>query len=160
MALFINSNITLTLCDVKFSVTGYIKVPVGLIRGKATRIVWPPGRWRRLENRTSEDRLFVEPQSASTTGSDSLRDTMLSLPTSDKQDTISNACKPRTAVADPDSITDLMYGPATWPASNWHNQAFVKRLWNQFNSRPLHTTPRLTTHFSLKQRKSSPSALT
>ena len=32
-------------------------MPLGLVQGKATHIVWPPGRWQKLETFSPEGRL-------------------------------------------------------------------------------------------------------
>lgn len=85
-------------------------VAIGLIKGKATHIVWPPNRWQRLENFTSEGRLtFVEsnPLSESENGTDTLRDT-----DTETQSEKSSRCR-SSVDCDSSSVPEFMYGPTS-----------------------------------------------
>ncbi|KAL9960131.1 hypothetical protein ACROYT_G033540 [Oculina patagonica] len=87
-------------------------VAVGLIQGKATHIVWPPKRWQRLENFTSEDRLALE-ENKLLSVTENVRDTMNNTETG-KHSEISNTCRSYSTVdRDSSSVSEFMYGPTS-----------------------------------------------
>ena len=78
---------------------------VGLIQGKATRIVWPPRRWQRLENITCDERLegkysLLEEEKAGE---------HLIKPLVDKESGTSTACRSYSIVDDSGSVTEFSY---------------------------------------------------
>lgn len=80
-------------------------VAVGLIQGKATRIVWPPRRWQRLENITCDERLegkysLLEEEKAGE---------HLIKPLVDKESGTSTACRSYSIVDDSGSVTEFSY---------------------------------------------------
>ena len=90
----------------------FYQVAIGLIKGKATHIVWPPKRWQRLENFTSEGRLSFE-ENIPLSESGNVTDTMNYTDT-ETQTEISSTCRPFVD-RDPSSVPEFMYGPTSWP---------------------------------------------
>ena len=88
----------------------FFQVAIGLIRGKATHIVWPPKRWQRLENFTSQGRLTLE-ENTSLSESGNVTDT-LNDNESETQTAISSTCKSYVD-RDPSSVPEFMYGPTS-----------------------------------------------
>ena len=85
---------------------------MGLIQGKATRIVWPPKRWQRLENSTSEDRIVFE-ENSSLSISENVKDILNNSETG-KHSEISNTCRSYSTVdRDSSSVPEFMYGPTS-----------------------------------------------
>lgn len=80
-------------------------VAVGLIQGKATRIVWPPKRWQRLEKVTCDERLELEGKFSISeeekTGEHSIKAQV------DKENGISTACRSYSLVDDSGSVTEF-----------------------------------------------------
>ena len=76
---------------------------VGLIQGKATRIVWPPKRWQRLEKVTCDERLELEGKFSISeeekTGEHSIK------PQVDKENGINTACRSYSVVDDSGSAS-------------------------------------------------------
>ena len=86
----------------------FLQVAIGLIRGKATHIVWPPSRWQRLENFTSEGRLAFEknnPLSEFENGTDTFSDT-----DAETQTEKNSTCRSYVD-RDSNSVPEFMYGP-------------------------------------------------
>ena len=88
----------------------FFQVAIGLIRGKATHIVWPPKRWQRLENFTSQGRLTLE-ENTSLSESGNVTDT-LNDNESETQTEISSTCRSYVD-RDPSSVPEFMYGPTS-----------------------------------------------
>ena len=103
------------------------EVAIGLIKGKATHIIWPLSRWQRLENVTSEGRLAFEennPLSESENGTDTLSDTV-----AETQNGKSGTCRSYVD-RDSNSVPDFMYGPTSWPGTsvNFTMEFHVQKL--------------------------------
>ena len=81
-----------------------------MVKGKATHIIWPPSRWQRLENVTSDGRLAFEennPLSESKNGTDTLSGTV-----TETQTEKSGTCRSYID-RDSNSGPDFMYGPTS-----------------------------------------------
>ena len=89
------------------------QVAVGLIQGKATRIVWPPKRWQRLEKITCDERLELEGKLSISeeekTGEHSIKAQV------DKENGISTACRSYSLVDDSGSVTEFSCDLSSWP---------------------------------------------
>ena len=85
---------------------------LGLVQGKATHIVWPPGRWQRLENFIPEGRLTSH-RDHTFPESKTVRDASNSLEKGTKREglTCSNSSWSRNVPDDPSSVKEIMYGP-------------------------------------------------
>ena len=85
---------------------------MGLIQGKATRIVWPPRRWQRLQNSTPEGRLSSELNSTPCE-SRNIRDALNNPETTTKRDgiTCNNSGRSHSVIEDTSSVSELIYGP-------------------------------------------------
>ncbi|XP_020626488.1 mitochondrial inner membrane protease subunit 2-like [Orbicella faveolata] len=85
-------------------------VTIGLIKGKATHIVWPPKRWQRLENFTPEGRLAFGdnfPLSETENVTDTLSD-------SETETQTENSSSCRSYIdRDSTSVPEFMYGPTS-----------------------------------------------
>ena len=84
-----------------------------MIQGKATHVVWPPKRWQRLENFTSDDRLASDERNLTVSESENVQDTLNDVETGGQQNGISNTCRSYGAVDDSSSVTEFMYGPTS-----------------------------------------------
>ena len=86
------------------------QVTIGLIKGKATHIVWPPKRWQRLENFTPEGRLAFGdniPLSETENVTDTLSD-------SETETQTENSSSCRSYIdRDSTSVPEFMYGPTS-----------------------------------------------
>ena len=88
----------------------FFQVAVGLIKGKATHIVWPLKRWQRLENFTPEGRLAFEeniPLSETENVTDALSDSE-----TEAQTEKSSSCRSYVD-RDSTSVPEFMYGPTS-----------------------------------------------
>lgn len=107
MFFLISFLICLPLLDFSFDnlCCNFRQVAVGLIQGKATRIVWPPKRWQRLEKITCDERLELEGKFSISeeekTGEHSIK------PQVDKENGISTACRSYSVVDDSGSVTEF-----------------------------------------------------
>ena len=85
------------------------QVAIGLIKGKATHIVWPPKRWQRLENFAPEGRLaFGEnvPLSEIENVTDTLNDNETELQNS-------SSCRSYLDRDSTSSVPEFMFGPTS-----------------------------------------------
>ena len=91
---------------------------LGLVQGKATHIVWPPGRWQKLETFSQEGRLDSDKISAQYE-SRNAKDLPNNMDTTVKRDGITcssstaGSCRTHNKFEEKSSVTEIVCGPVS-----------------------------------------------